>query len=177
MSTSQKWKLFENGRLASGAGAIRQGSIMVEQKKHRLFVTQLSATKSSNASALNGKRVTRADVRPGGAQLNDARIAARPEIVYMPKHEKHNGSDKRKQGQLAPILLTVAQAATLMGSTQGAIRHMIFNAEAYRSNPSLSKYRGFLECIVRPPGVGRVFIHREKLLNLIASWMGKGDAA
>lgn len=178
MSTSQKWKLFENGRLPAEAGSIRQGTVAIVKKKHQLVLTRPSAENGLNTNSASTKRFTHREVHGAGTTLHGVHIPVGRNVVKRAeaKQENRNRFDKTKH-ELDPILLTVAQAAVLMGITQGAVRHMIFNVEAYRSNPSLSKHQGFLDCIVRPPGVGRVFIHRAKLLNLIASWMDKGGAA
>ena len=78
--------------------------------------------------------------------------------------------------------LTVPQAAKRFPFTEGAIRHMIFQAEAYvrvkkrpsKANPTKKKPHipdGFLDVIVRIPNKRRVFLDEKKF----AAWMAQSQ--
>jgi hypothetical protein len=79
--------------------------------------------------------------------------------------------------------LTVPQAAKRFPFTEGAIRHMIFQAEAYvrvKKRPSKARSAkksyvpdGFLDVIVRIPNKRRVFLDEKKF----AAWMSQSQGA
>jgi len=59
--------------------------------------------------------------------------------------------------------LTVKQTAQRYPYSEGALRHLIWEAEAYAKSPKGGlKSNGFLNCIVRPDGARRVLIDAEK---------------
>jgi hypothetical protein len=59
--------------------------------------------------------------------------------------------------------LTVKQTAQRYPYSEGALRHLIWEAEAYAKHPKSGlKSNGFLNCIIRPEGVRRVLIDAEK---------------
>jgi hypothetical protein len=72
-------------------------------------------------------------------------------------------------------LFTINEGADFMHITPGAVRHKIFQAEASALLSDPKADTGFLECIVRPPGTRRVFLHRERLMKLIDSWSTSSD--
>ena len=68
-------------------------------------------------------------------------------------------------------VLTVLEAALLGAHSPGALRHLIFNSEAWNRYPD-GKYRrsmGFDLCVIRSPGQRRVFIDRGKYLQWLNS--------
>jgi hypothetical protein len=68
-------------------------------------------------------------------------------------------------------VLTIPEAASLGAHSPGALRHLIFNSEAWSRYPD-GKYRrsmGFDRCIIRPPGQRRVLIDRVKYLHWLNS--------
>lgn len=93
-------------------------------------------------------------------------IKSQPDVAIATDHQPVAATEDPQPSPLA----TVSQAAPIMNRTPGAIRHMIFQAEAgaLLNDPAIDK--GFLACIVRPPRTRRVFLHRERLLALVESW-------
>ncbi|WP_157977944.1 hypothetical protein [Paraburkholderia kururiensis] len=55
--------------------------------------------------------------------------------------------------------LTIKQTAQRYPYSEGAIRHLVFQAEQYAKHPKSGlKSNGFLACVVRPHGTRRVLI-------------------
>jgi hypothetical protein len=89
------------------------------------------------------------------------------------------GASKRKATAPPPAqlsitekpVLTISETALLGAHSPSALRHLIFNSEAWNRYPD-GKYRrsiGFDRCIIRPPGQRRVFIDRVKYLQWLNS--------
>lgn len=58
--------------------------------------------------------------------------------------------------------------------TEPSLRHLVFNAEAYRRHPKNGlRSNGFLDCIVRPAGQRKVLINAEKF----EQWLKRSAAA
>jgi len=55
--------------------------------------------------------------------------------------------------------LTIAETATIYPFTESALRHLVFESEAYLKRPKGGlRSEGFARCVVRPPGQRRVLI-------------------
>jgi hypothetical protein len=66
--------------------------------------------------------------------------------------------------------VTVKEATTLFPYTEGALRHLIFQSEAYQKFPNaLARPDGFEKCIVRPPGQRRVLIDTEQFSHWLTT--------
>ena len=98
------------------------------------------------------------------------------------KRRKDDSEESDNAFALSKGWLTVPQAAKRFPFTEGAIRHMIFQAEAYvrvkkrPSKASLTKKKphvpdGFLDVIVRIPNKRRVFLDEKKF----AAWMAQSQ--
>lgn len=93
-------------------------------------------------------------------------------FLGQPANAKSSGqpTDEVSSNSLLSPLLTVAEGAVVANRTPSALRHMIFQAEAHAQLDDHPETSGFMNCIVRPPGTRRVFLHRERLLALVESW-------
>ncbi|TXH88354.1 MAG: hypothetical protein E6Q78_12185 [Rhodoferax sp.] len=100
------------------------------------------------------------------------------------KSRKNDSEESDNAFALSKGWLTVPQAAKRFPFTEGAIRHMIFQAEAYvrvkkrPSKASSTKKKpyvpdGFLDVIVRIPNKRRVFLDEKKF----AAWMSQSQGA
>ena len=98
------------------------------------------------------------------------------------KSRKDDSEESDNAFALSKGWLTIPQAAKRFPFTEGAIRHMIFQAEAYvrvkkrPSKASLTKKKphvpdGFLDVIVRIPNKRRVFLDEKKF----AAWMAQSQ--
>ena len=98
------------------------------------------------------------------------------------KRRKDDSEESDNAFALSKGWLTVPQAAKRFPFTEGAIRHMIFQAEAYvrvkkrPSKASSTKKKphvpdGFLDVIVRIPNKRRVFLDEKKF----AAWMAQSQ--
>lgn len=74
--------------------------------------------------------------------------------------------EQRMTADTESALLTVAEAAKAFNRSPSAIRHLIFQAESTQAS-SAGGLKGFRDCIVRPFGQRRVFIHKNRLQALI----------
>ena len=85
---------------------------------------------------------------------------------------KSEGQPTGMSASVAPLspLVTVKEGAPILNRTESATRHMIFQSEAYAQLDDKAQTSGFFQCIVRPPGTRRVFLHRERLVALVESW-------
>jgi hypothetical protein len=113
----------------------------------------------------------------------DQTIAAslNPSVLDMAAGSTAVPSEVRRKRKAAPAaaplsinqkpVLTVSETALLGAHSPGALRHLIFNSEAWIRYPD-GKYRrsmGFDRCIIRPPGQRRIFIDRVKYLQWLNS--------
>ena len=99
------------------------------------------------------------------------------------KSRKDDSEESDNAFALSKGWLTVPQAAKRFPFTEGAIRHMIFQAEAYvrvKKRPSKARSAkksyvpdGFLDVIVRIPNKRRVFLDEKKF----AAWMSQSQGA
>ncbi len=100
------------------------------------------------------------------------------------KSRKNDSEESDNAFALSKGWLTIPQAAKRFPFTEGAIRHMIFQAEAYvrvkkrPSKASSTKKKpyvpdGFLDVIVRIPNKRRVFLDEKKF----AAWMSQSQGA
>ena len=98
------------------------------------------------------------------------------------KSRKDDSEESDNAFALSKGWLTIPQAAKRFPFTEGAIRHMIFQAEAYvrvkkrPSKESSTKKKphvpdGFLDVIVRIPNKRRVFLDEKKF----AAWMAQSQ--
>ena len=98
------------------------------------------------------------------------------------KSRKNDSEESDNAFALSKGWLTIPQAAKRFPFTEGAIRHMIFQAEAYvrvkkrPSKASSTKKKphvpdGFLDVIVRIPNKRRVFLDEKKF----AAWMAQSQ--
>ena len=98
------------------------------------------------------------------------------------KSRKNDSEESDNAFALSKGWLTVPQAAKRFPFTEGAIRHMIFQAEAYvrvKKRPSKANSTkkkpyvpdGFLDVIVRIPNKRRVFLDEKKF----AAWMAQSQ--
>ena len=183
MSATSKQCLAIGGAASS---IIKHGSIFIDTRRRIWHASSTSiasdAPPKKTAPAFNlgliavDEHATPSAILsiPGSAPVASD-VPQTRERVARGKRASKKPSKKSQQELPPPMLLSVSQGAQILGKTSGAVRHMIFNAEAYRTKPELCAHRGFLECIVRPPGERRVFLHRDKLLALIDSWARNGD--
>lgn len=68
--------------------------------------------------------------------------------------------------------LTIKEMVARYGGvyTEPALRHLVFQAEAYRRNPKSGlPSNGFLACIIRPPGMRKVLIDADKFEGWLTS--------
>lgn len=73
---------------------------------------------------------------------------------------------------LARKQLTIKEMVARYGGiyTEPALRHLVYQAEAYRRNPKVGlPSNGFLACIIRPPGMRKVLIDAEKFEQWLTS--------
>lgn len=99
------------------------------------------------------------------------------------KSRKDDSEESDNAFALSKGWLTVPQAAKRFPFTEGAIRHMIFQAEAYvrvKKRPSKASSTkkshvpdGFIDVIVRIPNKRRVFLDEKKF----AAWMSQSQGA
>lgn len=124
-----------------------------------------------------------ADAQPKPADsAGEADVLAAPQSVVEPEPDRRAERDpvqrrRRTKPQTPPLdallnakVLTVDQAALRYpGISKGAFRHLIFQHERERRNPSNGREpQGFARCIVRPEGMKRkVLINCEELDALL----------
>ena len=99
------------------------------------------------------------------------------------KSRKDDSEESDNAFALSKGWLTIPQAAKRFPFTEGAIRHMIFQAEAYvrvKKRPSKASSTkklhvpdGFIDVIVRIPNKRRVFLDEKKF----AAWMSQSQGA
>jgi hypothetical protein len=95
----------------------------------------------------------------------DLPSAETPPCEKKPRKRRH--STPKAETAPTPLedrrWLTVKQTAQRYPYSEGALRHLIWEAEAYAKHPKSGlKSNGFLNCIVRPEGARRVLINAEK---------------
>lgn len=85
------------------------------------------------------------------------------------KRKKQKPRTKAIRPQVSTLQwLTIEEAATKFPFSASAIRHLVFQAEAYAKDPKPGlKSNGFLSVIVRRPGVRRVFLDEKRFM----AWM------
>lgn len=85
------------------------------------------------------------------------------------KGKKQKPRTKALRQQVSTLQwLTIEEAATKFPFSASAIRHLVFQAEAYAKDPKPGlKSNGFLSVIVRRPGVRRVFLDEKRFM----AWM------
>ena len=71
-------------------------------------------------------------------------------------------------------VLSISEAAVIGPYSQGALRHLIFQAEGWSRFPDGKQRRanGFEQCVIRPPGQRRIFIDRMKYLQWLTQNLG-----
>lgn len=105
----------------------------------------------------------RADQTPVTASVAESAAKETPE--EKPRKPRHS----KPRAETAPTppedrrWLTVKETAQRYPYTEGALRHLIWEAEAYAKCPKSGlKSNGFLRCIVRPGGARRVLIDADQ---------------
>mgnify|MGYP002149528257 CR=1 FL=1 len=153
-------------------GVIHTGRTDLDPEKARLAALQTLSTIGEDILERNLSTfiVTR-QIRP----LTKDRLARR-------KSRKDDSEESDNAFALSKGWLTIPQAAKRFPFTEGAIRHMIFQAEAYvrvKKRPSKANSTkkkpyvpdGFLDVIVRIPNKRRVFLDEKKF----AAWMAQSQ--
>jgi hypothetical protein len=92
-----------------------------------------------------------------------------PAAETPPREKPRNRRQGMPKAETAPTpledrrWLTIKQTAKRYPYTEGALRHLVFQAEQYAKYPKSGlKSNGFLACIVRPQGARRVLIDAEQ---------------
>ncbi|CAB3688489.1 hypothetical protein LMG24076_02804 [Trinickia soli] len=96
---------------------------------------------------------------------SDASAAETPPREKKPRKRRY--STPKAETAPTPLedrrWLTIKQTAQRYPYSEGAVRHLVFQAEQYAKHPKNGlKSNGFLNCIVRPEGARRVLIDAEK---------------
>lgn len=95
----------------------------------------------------------------------DASSAETPPRENKPRKRRH--SNLKTAAAPMPLedrrWLTIKQTAQRYPYSEGALRHLIWEAEAYAKYPKSGlKSNGFISCVVRPQGARRVLIDAEQ---------------
>ncbi|MGF6611870.1 hypothetical protein OKW45_006792 [Paraburkholderia sp. WSM4175] len=143
--------------------------------KHGQLVLILPGQPRSHALATRAEgEVKQAEARKTAANHADQTPATSPPAglaedtppCQKPRKCRH-AKPKAEAGPL-PLesrrWLTIKTTAQRYPYTEGALRHLVFQAEQYAKHPKSGlKSNGFLACIVRPQGARRVLIDAEQL--------------
>jgi hypothetical protein len=113
-----------------------------------------------------GRPVVDHPVQPSATSRSDVLSAETPLLEKKPRKRRY--STPKAETTPMPLedrrWLTVKQTTQRYPYSEGALRHLIWEAEAYAKHPKSGlKSNGFLNCIVRPEGARRVLIDAEKL--------------
>ncbi|WP_141715734.1 hypothetical protein [Burkholderia ubonensis] len=95
----------------------------------------------------------------------DVSSAETPTREKKPRKRRH--STHKAEAAPMPLedrrWLTIKQTAQRYPYSEGALRHLIWEAEAYAKYPKSGlKSNGFISCVVRPQGTRRVLIDAEQ---------------
>lgn len=131
-------------------------------RSHATEVVTQAALDLSDASIFSGISAT--DTEPAEEPAKKARKprSPAPHLEPLPIAERNS--------------VTVKEAATVLPTTPGALRHKIWLASAYASTnyEGMPHIAAFAKCVHRPPGQRRVYLHLPRLLAFFAG-QGTGN--